>query len=143
MPYSASHKGLPHRISEEREIILSLKKLDLCTSILLNYISNFVFISIYSFSGGNLATHISALKRARQSERRRLRNARVKSIIKTFSKKIIKAVEEKNLEEAQKALTTAMPIIQKAASKNVIHKKTAARKISRLARKVNALATQA
>ncbi len=46
-----------------------------------------VYIDIYSFSGGNLATHISALKRARQSQRRHLRNARVKSIIKTFSKK--------------------------------------------------------
>lgn len=108
---------------------------------LLNYKSNFA--SIYCFSGGNLATHISALKRARQSQRRHVRNARVKSIIKTFSKKVIKAVEEKNLEEAKKALTMAMPIIQKAASKKVIHKKTAARKISRLARKVNALATQA
>lgn len=90
-----------------------------------------------------MATHISALKRARQSQKRHLRNARVKSIIKTFSKKVIKAVEEKNLEEAKKALTLAMPIIQKAASKRVIHKKTAARKISRLARKVNALAMQA
>lgn len=90
-----------------------------------------------------MATHISALKRARQSQRRHLRNARAKSIIKTFSKKVIKAVEEKNLEEAKKALSMAMPIIQKAASKKVIHKKTAARKISRLARKVNALATQA
>ncbi len=52
-------------------------------------------------------------------------------------------MEEKNLEEAQNALTAAMPIIQKAVSKKVIHKRTAARKISRLARKVNALATQA
>jgi len=90
-----------------------------------------------------LATHISALKRARQSQRRHLRNTRIKSIVKTFAKKVLKAVEEKNLEEAQKALTAAMPIIQKAASKKVIHKKTAARKISRLARKVNALAAQA
>ncbi len=90
-----------------------------------------------------MATHISALKRARQSQRRHLRNTRIKSIVKTFAKKVLKAVEEKNLEEAQKALTAAMPIIQKAASKKVIHKKTAARKISRLARKVNALAAQA
>lgn len=90
-----------------------------------------------------MATHSSALKRARQNQRRYLRNARIKSIIKTFSKKVIKAVEENNLGEAQKALTAAMPIIQKAASKKVIHKKTAARKISRLARKVNALTTQA
>ncbi|MGB9700695.1 MAG: 30S ribosomal protein S20 [Thermodesulfobacteriota bacterium] len=90
-----------------------------------------------------MATHISALKRARQNQRRHLRNTRVKSIMKTFSKKVLKAVEEKNFEEAKKALSVAMPIIQKAASKKVIHKKTAARKISRLARKVNALAVQA
>lgn len=90
-----------------------------------------------------MATHLSALKRARQSERRRLRNARIKSMVKTFSKKVIKAIEEKNLVEAQKALALARPIIQRAASKKVIHKKTAARKISRLARKVNALAAQA
>ncbi len=90
-----------------------------------------------------MATHLSALKRARQSKKKHLRNARLKSIIKTFSKKVIKAVEEKNLEEARKAFILAMPLIQKAASKKVIHKKTAARKISRLARKVNALAAPA
>lgn len=89
-----------------------------------------------------MATHFSALKRARQSERRRLRNARIKSLIKTYAKKVIKAVEENKLEEAKKALSLAMPIIQKAASKKVIHKKTAARKISRLAKKINVLAAQ-
>ena len=86
-----------------------------------------------------MATHASALKRARQSEKRRLRNASVKSIIKTASKKILKAVEGKNPEEAKKALSRAIPMIQKASSKKVIHKKTASRKISRLARRVNAL----
>ncbi len=86
-----------------------------------------------------MATHASALKRARQSEKRRLRNASVKSIIKTVSKKILKAAEGKNPEEAKKALSRAIPMIQKASSKKVIHKKTASRKISRLARKVNAL----
>jgi len=54
----------------------------------------------------------------------------------------LKAVEEKNPEEAKKALVTAIPIIQKASSKKVIHKKTAARKISRLAKKVNSLNPQ-
>ena len=49
------------------------------------------------------------------------------------------AVEEKNVEEARKALASAVPVIQKIASKKVIHKTTAARKISRLARKVNTL----
>jgi small subunit ribosomal protein S20 len=86
-----------------------------------------------------LATHASALKRARQSEKRRLRNTALKSLLKTSSKKVLKAVEGKNLEEARKALARAIPTIQKVASKKVIHKKTAARRISRLTKKVNAL----
>ncbi|MBM4331461.1 MAG: 30S ribosomal protein S20 [Deltaproteobacteria bacterium] len=90
-----------------------------------------------------MATHASAQKRARQSKKRQLRNTVVKSVVKTYSKKLLKAVEEKNLEEAQKALTRAIPLIQKASSKKVLHKKTAARKISRLTKKVNALAPQA
>ena len=86
-----------------------------------------------------MATHVSALKRARQSKKRQLRNTVVKSVVKTFSKKVMKAVEGENIEEAQKALSLAIPIIQKASSKKIIHKKTAARKISRLVKKVNAL----
>jgi small subunit ribosomal protein S20 len=84
-------------------------------------------------------THVSAQKRARQSEEKRLRNAALKSLLKTSAKKVLLAVEEKNVEEARKALARAVPIIQKIASKKVIHKKTAARKISRLAKKVNTL----
>lgn len=90
-----------------------------------------------------MATHASALKRARQSERRRLRNTAIKSTLKTFSKKLLKAVEEKNAEEAQKVLNRAISTIHRASSKKVIHKKTAARKISRLTKRVNALSIQA
>ncbi len=86
-----------------------------------------------------MATHASALKRARQSEVRRRRNAVTKSTLRTSSKKVLAAVEGKNAQEAKKALAEAIPIIQKASSKRVIHKKNAARKISRLARKVNGL----
>jgi small subunit ribosomal protein S20 len=86
-----------------------------------------------------VATHASALKRARQSEKRRIRNAAVKSTIRTFSKRVLKASESKNFEEAQKALVRAIPAIQKASAKKIIHKKTAARKISKLTKKVNAL----
>jgi len=86
-----------------------------------------------------LATHVSAQKRARQSEKKRLRNAALKSLLKTSARKVLLAVEEKNIEEARKALARAVPVIQKIASKKVIHKKTAARKISRLARKLNTL----
>ena len=89
-----------------------------------------------------MATHASALKRARQSEKRRLRNASTKSVLKTYSKKILKAIQEKNPQEARSALAIATPTIQKASAKRVVHKKTAARKISRLTKKVNALTLQ-
>ena len=86
-----------------------------------------------------MATHASALKRARQSEKRRLRNKMVKSAIKTHAKKVLLAVEEKNHANASDALKNAVPAMQRAASKKVLHKKAVSRKISRLARKVNAL----
>jgi small subunit ribosomal protein S20 len=83
-----------------------------------------------------LATHASALKRARQSEKRRKRNAAIKSQLKTFSKKVLRGIEAKDpkvIDDFRKAASA----IQKASSKKVIHKKTAARWISRLAKKVN------
>jgi small subunit ribosomal protein S20 len=90
-----------------------------------------------------LATHASALKRARQSEKRRLRNKMVKSAIKTHAKKVLLAVEEKNYANASGALKNAVPAMQRAASKKILHKKAVSRKISRLAKKVNALKAQA
>jgi small subunit ribosomal protein S20 len=90
-----------------------------------------------------LATHPSALKRARQSEKRRMRNVAVKSALKTHAKKVLQAVESKKNEEARKALASAIPAFQKAAGQRVIHKKTAARRISDLAKKVNSLTPSA
>ena len=87
-----------------------------------------------------MATHASALKRARQSEKRRQRNATIKSALRTLSKKVLAAAEAKNSEEAKRALALTIPAAQKASSKRVIHKKNAARKISRLTKKLNALA---
>lgn len=91
------------------------------------------------YEGGNLATHDSALKRARQSEKKRQRNTAAKSLLKTYTKKIIKAVERKDRQQALNALQAAIPKFQKVAAKGVIHKKTAARHISRLTKRVNAL----
>jgi len=90
-----------------------------------------------------LATHASALKRARQSEKKRLRNVSIKSALKTQAKKVLQAVESKNIDEARKALSAAIPALQKAAGKRVIPKKTASRKISLLAKKVHSLSTPA
>jgi len=89
-----------------------------------------------------LATHVSALKRARKSKRRELRNTAVESAFKTSAKKVLIAAEEKNLPAAKEALIKAISLIHKASSKKVIPKKTAARKISQLTKKVNALASK-
>jgi small subunit ribosomal protein S20 len=86
-----------------------------------------------------LATHLSALKRARQNQKRRLRNLNFKTTVKSSIKKVREAIERKDAEDVQKVLLKAIPLIQKAQSKGVFHKNTSARKISRLTLKVNAL----
>ena len=89
-----------------------------------------------------MATHASAIKRARQNEKRRQRSLHVKTTVKSSIKKVRIAVDEKNLEAAQKALQEAIPLIMRARSKGVFHRKNSARKISRLAQQVNTLKTQ-
>ena len=86
-----------------------------------------------------MASHKSAIKRAKQNKKRRMRNAAVKSTAKTLVKNVLSAVAAKDATSAGTAFAKAVPVIAKAAAKGVFHKKTASRKISRLARKVNAL----
>jgi len=86
-----------------------------------------------------LATHKSAEKRARQNKKRQLRNVSVKSKVKKRLKAVLGAVEDKKKDDARKTLAEAIVVIDKAASKGVLHKNTASRKISRLTRKVNRL----
>jgi len=84
-----------------------------------------------------LANHKSALKRARQSETKRIVNQVHKTRAKTAVKDLRALLAEKNLDQAKKTLIDTVSILQKTASKKVIHKKKASRKISRLARAVN------
>jgi small subunit ribosomal protein S20 len=84
-----------------------------------------------------LAEHKSALKRARQNEKRRLRNKSTKTRVKSIVKSVRLSVSEKSKEAVLSELITAQSIIDNAAKKGVIHKKTASRKISRLSRLVN------
>jgi len=86
-----------------------------------------------------LAIHISALKRARQNEKRRVRNLHVETSVKSIVKKVRSSVEAKDVEGARKALAKAIPLIQRAQSKGIFHKNTSSRKISHLTRAVNAL----
>ena len=84
-----------------------------------------------------MANHKSALKRARQNEKRRLRNKSTKTRIKNIVKGVRFSASEKSEKAVLSELNTAKSIIDKAAKKGVIHKKTASRKISRLSRLVN------
>lgn len=86
-----------------------------------------------------MANHKSALKRARQNEERRMRNKSTKTRIKNIVKDVRLDVSENSKESALMKLDTAKSIIDKAAKKGVIHKKTASRKISRLSKTVNAI----
>jgi small subunit ribosomal protein S20 len=79
-----------------------------------------------------LASHQSAIKRAKQNERRRVRSLHIESTVKTSIKKVREAIEKKGLLET-------IPLIQKARSKGVFHNNTSARKVSRLTQAVNGL----
>jgi small subunit ribosomal protein S20 len=89
-----------------------------------------------------VATHKSAIKRATQSEARRLRNRARRTRVKTAIKEVRTALENKSVEEAQAALQQAIPVIDKAASKGSLHYRAAARKISRLSKQVHALSAE-
>ena len=86
-----------------------------------------------------MARHLSALKRARQNEKRRLRNQSRKTRVKHAVRDVRQAVAQNNPEEAQAALQKAIPVIARVAGKGTLHWRTAARKISRLTRQVKAL----
>jgi len=83
-----------------------------------------------------LANHKSAEKRARQNVKRRLRNKSVKTRIKHVTKGVRLAAGEATKDTASE-LKSVQSMIDKAAKKGVIHKRTAARKISRLTKLVN------
>lgn len=90
-----------------------------------------------------MAHHKSAEKRIRQNKKRRMRNKHIVSTMRTAVKKVEKAVQAKKPDQAVELLKKAIPVLDKAASKGVIHKNKAARHVSRLTRKVNALRTAA
>ncbi|MGI6637928.1 MAG: 30S ribosomal protein S20 [Desulfobulbus sp.] len=86
-----------------------------------------------------MAKHKSAEKRDRQSKVRRLRNRMNKSAMKSAVRQVEEALVAGSEQEAKAALQRAIPIIGKTAAKGTIHKKTAARKISRLTKRVNTM----
>ncbi len=83
-----------------------------------------------------MANHPSALKRNRQSKKRRQRNRTISSAVKTALKKALVAIDEKD-GQSQKKLQEATSTLDRAAAKGVLPKKRASRKISRLTKKAH------
>jgi small subunit ribosomal protein S20 len=80
----------------------------------------------------SLANSPQAIKRARQAEKRRQRNTSQKSGMRTSIKKVIAAINAGDREAASQAYAAAVPVIDSAASKGLIHANKAARHKSRL-----------
>jgi len=81
----------------------------------------------------------SAIKKQRQSIKRKARNSFVKTTLKTKTKSLLASIEEQNMERAAEQLKVVVSAFDKAATKGVIHKKNASRRISRLSKKVHNL----
>jgi small subunit ribosomal protein S20 len=86
-----------------------------------------------------MANHKSAEKRIRQTERRTEVNRARISRIRTFVKKVETAIASGDKEVARAAFTAAQPELHRGALRGVLHKNTVARKLSRLAKRINAL----
>ena len=82
----------------------------------------------------------SAKKRAIQAEKRRQHNASRRSMMRTYMKKVIAAIESGDKAAAEAAYAVATPVLDRMAGKGLIHKNKAARHKSRLASKIKALA---
>lgn len=84
----------------------------------------------------------SQIKRNRQNEKRRLRNRVYAGRARTFVKKARLAIQEGSAEEARLATLQAVSALDKAAEKGIIHKNNAARRKSRLMKRMAAMEKQ-
>ncbi|WP_196593992.1 30S ribosomal protein S20 [Pectinatus sottacetonis] len=81
----------------------------------------------------------SSIRSVKTDAERRAKNAAVKSTVKTAFRKVSDAVKAGNADEAKTFLAVACKKIDKAAADHVYHKNTAARRKSRLAKKISAI----
>ena len=87
-----------------------------------------------------MANSPSAKKAARKIARRTAMNKVPRTRMRSFIRKVEEAIASGDKDAARAALREAQPQIMKAASKGIVHKNTASRKVSRLAHRVAALA---
>ena len=89
-----------------------------------------------------MAHSLSAKKRIRQNEKSRVINRARKSQVKTQTKHFTDALQAGDIDKAAEAYRIVTKKLDKTAATSTMHKRTAARKKSRLAKKLNALKTQ-
>ncbi len=81
----------------------------------------------------------SSIRSVKTDAKRRAMNSSAKASFRNASRKVVTLAQSENKEAAQTTFATASSLIDKAARKGIIHKNTAARKKSRLAKKINAM----
>jgi small subunit ribosomal protein S20 len=86
-----------------------------------------------------MASHKSAEKRIRQTERRTAVNRARVSRLRTFMKKVEAAIASGDKEAARSAFAEAAPELQSGVNKGIVHRNTVARKLSRLSHRIKAL----
>ena len=89
---------------------------------------------------GKTTRHASALKAHRQSLVRKEQNYQVRSRVRTLTQKVLKSIQEKNIEAAQADFEVAQSAWQKAAQRGIFSKNAASRKISKIASQLAILA---
>ena len=86
-----------------------------------------------------MANTASARKRIRQTEKRTIRNHARRSRVRTFLRKVEQAIAGGDKTQAQEAFRAAQPELHRAVTKGVLHRNTAARKLSRLTARIKVL----
>jgi small subunit ribosomal protein S20 len=88
-----------------------------------------------------LANNASARKRARQAEKRRRQNASQRSMVRTYIKRVQKALAQGDHTQAAEAFKAAVPVMDRMVTKGHLHKNKAARHKSRMTAQIKALAS--
>ena len=86
-----------------------------------------------------MANSKQAIKRARQSEAHRQRNASQRSMVRTYIKRVKSAIEAGDKKSAKAAFDAAVPVIDSGARKGILHRNKAARHKSRLNAQIQSL----
>ena len=106
-----------------------------------NLTPDFGFKPVFEFiRSATMANSAQAKKRARQNEDQRKHNASLRSMVRTYLKKVVNAIAAGDKAAATAAYTAAVPVVDRMADKRIIHKNKAARHKSRLNAHIKAMA---